>query len=196
MRVLDMGCGKALTSIFLAREYGVTVFATDLWISASENYERVKALKLENLIIPIHAEAHDLPYAAEFFDAAVSVDSYHYYGATEDYLAKHFAPLVKRGGQIAVAVPGLKIELTRGVPAELIPYWQPDMNFYTCDWWRSLWERSGAVAIKNCSSMECCEAAWRDWLLCDNEYARRDVSMMEAEGGKYFNLVAMIATRR
>ena len=30
MKVLDMGCGKGLTSIFLAKEYGVTVFANDL----------------------------------------------------------------------------------------------------------------------------------------------------------------------
>jgi SAM-dependent methyltransferase len=32
MRVLDMGCGKGITSIFLAKEYGVTVVANDLWI--------------------------------------------------------------------------------------------------------------------------------------------------------------------
>ena len=37
MRVLDLGCGKWLTSIFLAKEFGVEVFATDLWISATEN---------------------------------------------------------------------------------------------------------------------------------------------------------------
>jgi len=30
MRVLDLGCGTALTSIFLAREYDVEVWATDL----------------------------------------------------------------------------------------------------------------------------------------------------------------------
>lgn len=33
MRILDLGCGTGLTSIFLAKEYGVTVYATDLWIS-------------------------------------------------------------------------------------------------------------------------------------------------------------------
>jgi len=37
MRVLDLGCGKALSSIFLAKEYGTQVWATDLWISATDN---------------------------------------------------------------------------------------------------------------------------------------------------------------
>ena len=122
MRVLDLGCGKGLTSIYLAREFGVTVFATDLWISASENYERFKAMGVDDKIIPIHAEAHDLPFAQEFFDAAVSVDAYHYFGIEPDYLEKHFAPLVKKGGQIAVAVPGLKKEFAAEVPAGLAPY--------------------------------------------------------------------------
>ena len=30
MRVLDLGCGRALSSIFLHREFGVQVWATDL----------------------------------------------------------------------------------------------------------------------------------------------------------------------
>ncbi|MFC1452266.1 SAM-dependent methyltransferase [Verrucomicrobiota bacterium] len=37
MRVLDLGCGKAVSSIFLAREYGVQVWATDLWTGRSPN---------------------------------------------------------------------------------------------------------------------------------------------------------------
>ena len=37
MRVLDLGCGRANSSIFLHREFGVQVWATDLWFSASEN---------------------------------------------------------------------------------------------------------------------------------------------------------------
>ena len=30
--VLDLGCGKAVTSLLLALEYRMCVFATDLWI--------------------------------------------------------------------------------------------------------------------------------------------------------------------
>jgi hypothetical protein len=51
----------------------------------------------------------------------------------------YFAPLVKKEGQIAVAVPGLKKEFTNGVPAELLPYWFDDTNFHSCDWWYNLW---------------------------------------------------------
>ncbi len=37
MRVLDLGCGRGLTSVFLAEKFGVQVFAVDLWTSATEN---------------------------------------------------------------------------------------------------------------------------------------------------------------
>ena len=33
--VLDLGCGKGETSIFLARHFGVKVIAVDLWTSAT-----------------------------------------------------------------------------------------------------------------------------------------------------------------
>jgi len=34
--VLDLGCGKAVSSIFLAKHFGVNVFSVDLWISATD----------------------------------------------------------------------------------------------------------------------------------------------------------------
>ena len=37
MRVLDLGAGKAPSSIFLPREFDVSVVAADLWIAPSEN---------------------------------------------------------------------------------------------------------------------------------------------------------------
>src|SRR5688572_11453993 len=69
MRVLDMGCGKAISSIFLAREFGVQVWATDLWISAGENWQRIVDAGLADQVFPISAEARALPFAENFFDA-------------------------------------------------------------------------------------------------------------------------------
>lgn len=195
MRVLDLGCGKGLASIYLADVFGVTVFATDLWIGATENYGRFKALGLEDRIIPIHAEAHDLPFAGEYFDVAVCVDAYHYFGAEKGYLAKHLAPLVKSGGQIAVAIPGLNREFTGGVPKGLQPYWVGDMNIYTCRWWHDLWKDEARVKVEECREMECCKEAWQDWLACDNDIARRDIGMMRDGGWDYFNLIAMVAKK-
>ena len=39
-RVLDLGCGKAMTSIFLAREFGVAVHAADLWMSPAVSIQQ------------------------------------------------------------------------------------------------------------------------------------------------------------
>src|SRR5262245_31648412 len=80
MRVLDLGCGRALSSIFLRREFGVQVWATDLWFSAAENLQRVRDAGVEDSVFPIHADARSLPFAEGFFDAIVSIDSFVYYG--------------------------------------------------------------------------------------------------------------------
>jgi cyclopropane fatty-acyl-phospholipid synthase-like methyltransferase len=52
MRVLDLGCGRAKSSIFFAREFGVEVWATDLWISAGENMRRIRDAGAEQSIFP------------------------------------------------------------------------------------------------------------------------------------------------
>ncbi len=36
-RILDLGCGRAITLMFLAVELGAQVWAADLWIGATEN---------------------------------------------------------------------------------------------------------------------------------------------------------------
>ena len=48
MRVLDLGCGRAASSIFLRREFGAQVWATDLWFSASENMQRIRDAGVED----------------------------------------------------------------------------------------------------------------------------------------------------
>src|SRR6516164_87709 len=62
MRVLDLGCGRAASSIFLCREYGVQVWATDLWFSAAENLQRIRDAGLEDGVFPLSADARALPF--------------------------------------------------------------------------------------------------------------------------------------
>ena len=52
MRVLDMGCGRAISSIFLAKEFDLQVWATDLWVEASDNWERIRAAGVEDQVFP------------------------------------------------------------------------------------------------------------------------------------------------
>src|SRR6516164_4633262 len=87
MRVLDLGCGRAASSIFLRREFGVQVWATDLWFSASENLQRIRDAGVEDGVFPIRADARSLPFARDFFDAIVSIDSFIYFGTDDLYLS-------------------------------------------------------------------------------------------------------------
>ena len=86
MRVLDLGCGKAMTSVFLAKEFGAKVWAVDLWIGPDNNFKRARDMGVADLVCPVKAEAHALPFAHGFFDAIVSVDSYQYFGTDQLYL--------------------------------------------------------------------------------------------------------------
>jgi len=95
MRILDLGCGKGLTSLFLAKETGAEVFATDLWIDATDNYKRFREWRIEDMVIPIHADANDLPYAKDFFDVVVSIDSFHYFANQSDFFMEKMLPLLK-----------------------------------------------------------------------------------------------------
>jgi cyclopropane fatty-acyl-phospholipid synthase-like methyltransferase len=193
--VLDLGCGKGVTSIFLAQEYRVRVFATDLWISPSENKKRFDEVGLStHQIIPIKAEAHDLPYAEEFFDTVISIDSYHYFGLDKNYLGRHLLPLVKPGGHILIVVPGLKKDIHDNIPPEMLLSWSAEdiQTLHDPAYWREIIEATPGIEILICEELTGFAECWNDWLACDNEYAISDRKSMEAGAGKYMNLLAIV----
>jgi ubiquinone/menaquinone biosynthesis C-methylase UbiE len=69
-----------------SKEYDVTVWATDLWFSPSENLKRIRDAGFIRNIYPIHADARTLPFASDFFDAIVSIDAFPYFGTDDHYL--------------------------------------------------------------------------------------------------------------
>jgi SAM-dependent methyltransferase len=206
MRVLDMGCGRALSSVFLAKEFGVEVWANDLWIKPGDNWARIRDAGLEDRIFPIHAEARSLPYAEEFFDAIVSVDSYHYYGTDDCYLG-YFIKFLKHSGQIGIAVPGLVRDFGGTVPEHLdrrqrsgSTFWAEDCwSFHTVEWWRHLWNRSKLVEVEHADLLA---EGWRMWLEWEktivaagaNQFPADDEAL-EADQGRYLGFVRMVARR-
>ena len=88
---------RAWGTNFSRREFDVQVWATDLWFSASENLQRIRDAGAENGVFLIHADARSPPFATDFFDAIVSIDSFVYYG-TDDLYLNYLARFVKPGG--------------------------------------------------------------------------------------------------
>lgn len=196
-RVLDLGCGKAISSIFLAKEFDVEVWATDLWIPASDNWSRIQTARVEHLVFPIHAEAHALPFADAFFDALLSVDAYHYFGTDDLYLA-YLARFVKPGGQLGIVVPGLRDELTDGVPSHLTAFWQPEFwSFHSPDWWPTHWERSGLVEVDRADLLSDGWRHWLQWLEVCGEYgfptSDQDAEMLRQDAGRTLGFARVIA---
>jgi SAM-dependent methyltransferase len=209
MKVLDMGCGKGLTSVFLAKEYGVTVFANDLWISATDNLRRFEAAGVADKVFPIHAEAHALPYANEFFDAAVSIDSYHYYGACEHYFPCIYSKLVKPGGQFGMVAPGYTREFENGHPPTIAAFiaeqreeygadWGDDMfTFHSNEWWRKLWAKSGLVDITACYDIADTKEIWAPFAMGEQDFGGpSDVDFLNADTGDDVALIVMAARKK
>lgn len=197
MRVLDLGCGKGLTSIFLAKEFGVQVYATDLWIGATENYARFQEMGLADKIVPIHADALDLPFAEEYFDAVISIDAYYYFGRDASYMDEKLAPFVVPGGVIALAFPGFIKDIHENLPPEFLLSWHAEDldTFHSCEWWSNLLSQSKKIQIQHLGEMSCHETCWDDWLNSDVPYAINDRKSMEAGAGKYMNMISVVATR-
>lgn len=199
MKVLDLGCGKAMSSIFLAKEFGVQVWATDLWINPTDNLQRIREAKIDQLVFPVYAEAHALPYAAEFFDAIISVDAYHYFGTDELYLMD-FIKYLKPGCQIGIVVPGLTSEFGDEVPDRLKPFWDNEWyTFHSPDWWSRLWRRSGVVDVEVADNLPNGWDLWMKWettAKASGLWKRNgDVQILTADGGQFLGFTRVIARR-
>ncbi|HLG11725.1 MAG TPA: methyltransferase domain-containing protein [Dehalococcoidia bacterium] len=167
MRILDLGCGTAVSSIFLAREFGVSVCAAELWVAPHDNWERVMEADLASGVFPMHAEAHSLPFAHSYFDAIVSVDAYHYFGTDERYLP-YVARFVRPGGTLAIVVPGNAVDPEEMPPDQRSEFFKGDaaadfFTFRSAVWWKRFWSRSGAVNSVEARMLENGHELWLRW---------------------------------
>jgi SAM-dependent methyltransferase len=206
MRVLDLGCGKAMTSVFLAKEYDARVHAVDLWMDPDASWRRVVEAGVGDRVCPMRAEAHALPFAAGYFDAIVSIDAFQYFGTDVlylDYLTRFLRP----GGLLGVVVPGLVAPLATGVPPWLTEpqsntkvFWEDSCrSFLTAEAWRKTW--NGCPALTGvCVELQ--PDGWRHW--ADFERAIEasgkgifpsDAEAIEKDAGRTIGFVRLFAER-
>lgn len=197
MRVLDLGCGKAISSVFLHREYGVQVWAADLWFHPGENWQRIRDAGVADQVFPMRLDARSLPFAPEFFDAILSIDAFMYFG-TDDYYLPSLARFLKPGGALGIALSGWMRETHGSVPEHLQSWWSQDQlwSLHTVDWWKHHWAKTGLMDIECADQLS---DGWRYWLdslrviAPDNHV---EISALEADEGRNLGYVRLVARRR
>ena len=198
-RVMDLGSGEGLTSAFLAKEYGFTVYAADLWSEPESHYPLFEQFGLSReQCIPVKADANDLPFEREFFDSVVCVDSYNYFGRDPAYLDEKLLPFVKSGGWIYAAVTGMKQDCHDNIPEVLLRSWNAEQLDYIHDaqWWRNVVSQSRDCEVVSVHEMQSNAEVWADWLRQDNEYAVGDRAAMDHGGLDYMNFVAIVLRKK
>jgi cyclopropane fatty-acyl-phospholipid synthase-like methyltransferase len=171
MKVLDLGCGAATTSIFLALEFDLQVWAVDLWIAPESNVKRIDEAGLTGKVFAGRAGAHRLPYDLGFFDAVISIDAYHYFGTEVRYLS-YLSQYLRPGGEIGIVVPGNAVDpddpsalgLESTLAAQMGADW---FTFRSADWWRKHWSYTSCVDVELAEMLADGEDIWRRWIAAE-----------------------------
>ena len=173
--VLDLGCGKGLTSFALAKETGAKVYANDLWISAEDNAKRFSEWRVGDQIVPVHEDANDLHFDKGQFGALVSIDSYHYFATKKGFFEEKILPFLSGGAVVLIGVPGIKDEFS-GRSEELLSDWLGDeaYMFQSPSAWREIIGSNDRIDCIETCEMDCFDAAWEEWFATGHKYALGD----------------------
>lgn len=172
-RVLDLGCGRGATSMFLAREYGVGVIAVDLWIDATVRAKRFQEAGLAQAIVPLQLDiTGKLPFALNYFDAIFCMDTVHYYGGNTDFW-HHLLRHLKPGGKVCIGSPCFNHEFSAEALGRLphvyddgTKLWPDEFSrYHSPAWWKDLFQRTALVDVIESAELDDGIIFWEDdWL--------------------------------
>jgi len=159
--VLDLGCGAAESSLYLARQYSAQVLAADLWTDPTENAAKIERRGYRKSVVPLRLDAaKPLPFADGYFDAVLCVNSLNFYGtelATIHRIARH----LKRGGVFCSGGECLNQEFTPeqvANPPEVYSFhpsvWKDDfLTSHSPGWWAAHVGRSEMLRVVSCQEL-------------------------------------------
>jgi SAM-dependent methyltransferase len=178
--VLDLGCGKGTTSVFLARHYGVKVVALDLWISATFLSTKFAERGYRDQILPLNLDVtQQLPFAEGYFDAIFCMNSLSFYGGSASFLG-HLLGHLRKGGTFCVGMETLNEEFSSEAyanppdvynyhlppPHEKVNVWEDDFSrMHSPAWWENLFRESGLVEVLHCRELADAVILYEDLVL-------------------------------
>jgi len=161
MKVLDLGCGRATTSVYLASEYGVEVHAVDKHLSRKKVLPKLKKSKVENSVLPQKTDAWNLRFPKDFFDAVFSMNAYFYFG-TDDFYLGYLSQFVRDGGKICIGSPCYAQEINSETPKEFLIDPPAYLGVHSPDWWRSNFEKNEGIRVLHCERHPKSREFWLD----------------------------------
>jgi SAM-dependent methyltransferase len=183
--VLDLGCGKGTTSIFLVKQFGVKVIALDLWTSATFLHQKFTERGYREQIVPLQMDiTQPLPFAEAYFDAIFCMNSFSFYGGTVEFLC-HLLKHLKPGGQLCLGSEVLTAEFTEAQlqdppyayafklppPNEAVDVFEGDFKKqHTPGWWRELFEQSGLLHVEYCQELDDAEVLYEELVRYEHEH--------------------------
>jgi SAM-dependent methyltransferase len=200
-RVLDLGCGRGATSVFLARECGVTVTACDLWVGVDELERLFREAGVHGSVTAVNADVRRLPFEDDEFDAIVSIDAFEYFG-TDVHLLPALLRVLKSGGRIGMTTPGLKPDpYEADVPDGVWSLWGYEVAaWHTPDWWRRHWQLSGLLDGIESAWLPDGRENWIRWTEAIQTVSEKDeravLDLLESQAGAQMGFVSVTARKR
>jgi len=160
--VLDLGCGKAESSIFLAKHLAVRVVAVDLSTPATFLANKFARRGYGSDILPLQLDAgRSLPFAENYFDALFCMNSLSFFGGDVDSL-RRLARYVKKGGAFVAGGECMSREFTeqeKRNPPEVYSFaegiWEGDfLKLHSPAWWRELMTACGDLDVRECAELD------------------------------------------
>ncbi len=182
--VLDLGCGRGQSSIYLAARYGVSVTSVDLWITADERRRSAEVAGLAHRVTPWQGDIRrGLPPGAPRFDAIVCAQAFHTFG-TAVALVRYVATLLEPDGALCIAHGCFSEECTAiPEPFRNTDGWQADYTqYHSAPWWRAHVEASGAFDVEACTEFDDGDVMWEDDVLYRGDRAGWSADFLSRAG--------------
>jgi ubiquinone/menaquinone biosynthesis C-methylase UbiE len=144
--VLDVGCGIGITPCYIAEKYGTKVVSIDLSEDmVQKSRERAKRKRVEDRVEFRMADAQNLPFEDNMFDAVIC-ESVNAFINDKQKAINEYVRVTKRGGYVGLN-EGIWI---KPPPPELLRYASHvfgKVEFLESDGWRELLKNSGVKDI-------------------------------------------------